>query len=396
MPVTSNPPAGPLAGIRVLDFSSFIAGCYAAQMLAEMGADVIKIEPLTGDLARAWAPFIGGEGRYYMGWNRSKRGIAVDLTTDSGREVAYRLAATADVLIENYRNGITRKLRIDYETMRAIQPRMIYCTTTAFGTRGPHATRPGYDPVLQTLGGAAKLNERFNGGITAISAVAVSDFQAAMITTSAVNAALYHRERTGQGQRIETSLLQAIMTLQPHFYLEPLDLPEEGGIGIYPYRFFDTSDGIIFIAAATDKFWRAFCSVLGLTDLAGSADCASNGQRVIAAETLTPILQSRLRERTTAEWERGLLDAGVPHGGPRTPLQFFQDDQVTAMNMNPVIDHATAGRLRVCGLPADFSETPGAIQRPAPRLGEHTDEILGFLGYGAGEIAALRSRGAVK
>ena len=396
MPATLNPPAGPLTGIRVLDFSSFIAGCYAAQMLAEMGADVIKIEPLTGDLARAWAPFIAGEARYYMAWNRGKRGIAADLTSAPGREVAYRLARTADVLIENYRNGVTRKLKIDYDTIRAIQPNIVYCTTTAFGARGPQANRPGYDPVLQTLGGAAKLNERFNGGITAISAVAVSDFQAAMITTSSVCAALYHRERTGVGQHIETSLLQAIMTLQPHFFLEAIDMPEEGGTGIYPYRFYDTKDGMIFIAAGTDKFWRTFCAVLGLPDLAANPSYATNTQRVQTAETLTPIIQARFREQTTAHWERELLAAGVPHGGPRTPLEFFQDDQVTAMGMNPVIDHATAGRLRVTGLAADFSATPGAIQRPAPRLGEHTDEIMLELGYERTEIADLRARGVVR
>ncbi|MEO8027223.1 MAG: CoA transferase [Bryobacteraceae bacterium] len=382
-------PQGPLAGIRVLDFSSFLAGPTAAQLLGDMGADVVKVEPPTGDLGRTWSPFIAGESRFFLAWNRNKRSIAIDLTTDAGREIVYKLIADTDVVVENFRHGITAKLKIDYETLRERNPKLIYCSSTAFGAKGPQAKRPGYDPVLQSLAGAARGNERNNGGTTAICSVAVSDHQACMLMVSGICAALYYRERTGVGQKLETSLLQAAMSVQSQMFVKALDRKEDGLLGISPYRLFATKDDKIFIAAATDRFWRILCDVIGEPELGTDPAFATNGQRVNQATVLNERLQPRFLEKTTAEWEALLVAAGVPCAAIKTYMEFFDDPQVAAMDMNPVMEHPLAGRLQVSGLPIHFHETPGVLNRPSPLLGQHTKEILAEAGYDAIEIERL-------
>lgn len=199
--------SGPLAGTKVLDFCSFINGAYSASLMGDLGADVIKIEPLYGDLARGWGPFINGESRPFQTWNRSKRGIALDLISPAARAAVYELARLADVVIENFRPGVTEKLGIDYQTLREKNSRIIYCSSTAFGSKGPYRERPGYDPILQAISGLARETANYSGRV-AISPVAASDYQASMLVLTGVLAALLHREKTGEGQRIETSLLQ--------------------------------------------------------------------------------------------------------------------------------------------------------------------------------------------
>jgi len=370
---------GPLAGIHVLDLASFIAGPYAAMLLGDMGASVIKVEPPGGDLSRAWAPFVKGESRFFLAWNRNKRGMVLDLKQSEAREILYALVRRADVVIENFRLGVTGKLGIDYPSLSRINPRLIYASSTAFGSRGPEAPRPGYDPVLQAIGGAARLNARFNGGRDAICGIAVADFQAAMLIVAAVTAALFHRERSGQGQMIETSLLQAIMTLQPHYFVQALECEEEGGLGIYPYRLFETSEGAIFIAAGTDKFWRLFCEAICAPELGTDARYATNSLRVQSGEKLTALLQPLLFQKSASEWEQILVQAGVPCGRVCSHQEFFDHPQVAAMNMDPVVPHPGIGPVRTFGSPMEFEKTPASIRRPAPRLGEHTEEILAEL-----------------
>jgi crotonobetainyl-CoA:carnitine CoA-transferase CaiB-like acyl-CoA transferase len=394
VPKSARLPAGPLVGIKVLDFCSFIAGSYGTMLLGDLGADVIKVEPLTGDLARAWGPFLARESRFFQGWNRNKRSIAVDLQVPAGRKVIDALIRRTDVLVENFRPGITEKLQIDYGSARAINPQIIYCTSTAFGARGPLRERPGYDPVLQALGGAAQGNVRFSGNVSLCS-VAVSDYQAAMLAVAGILSALYHRERTGEGQKIETSLLQAIISCQSHHYCQALDCDEEGPLGIFPYRLFETREGILFVGAATDKFWRLLCEALGMPHLAQNPRYRTNPQRVEHQAELTPILEPLFLQKTATEWENNLIDRGVPCGVVKKYLDFFVDPQVTAMEMNPVVEHSTIGPMRLGGVPIHFEKTPGQIQRAAPRLGEQTEEILQEIGYGQSEMETLQREGVI-
>jgi crotonobetainyl-CoA:carnitine CoA-transferase CaiB-like acyl-CoA transferase len=387
-------PSGPLAGVKVLDFCSFINGAYSAALLGDLGAGVVKIEPLTGDNARAWGPFLKGESRFYQAWNRNKRCIALDLASREGRAIVHELVNSADIVIENFRRGVTERLGVDYATLRAINPRLIYASSTAFGARGPHRDRPAYDPVLQSLSGVAKDNVRYSGKV-AIGSVAASDYQASMLVVSGVLAALYHRERTGEGQKIETSLLQGIMSVQAHYFVEALECDEEGALGIYPYRFFETADDLIFIAAGTDKFWRMLCELLGIPELGTDPRYDTNANRAERREELTEKLQPHFRQKTSAEWESLLIEAGIPCGAVQDYLIFLNDPQVAAMEMNPVVAHPLIGPMRMAGVPIHFEKTPGGIQRPAPTLGQHTEEILRELGFDESRISCLRKDGII-
>ena len=386
--------SGPLTGIRVLDFCSFINGAYSASLMGDLGADVIKIEPMYGDLARAWGPFINGESRPFQTWNRSKRGIRLNLTQAAARPVIYDLTARADVAIANFRPGVAEKLGIDYDTLREINPRLVYCSSTAFGSKGPYRDRPGYDPILQSISGLAKETANYSGRI-AISPVAASDYQASMLVLTGVLAALFHREKTGEGQLIETSLLQGIMSIQTHFFYQPIEAEAQGRVGIYPYRLFETKDGQIFIGGATDKFWRMLCDVLGLPDLANDSRYDTNEKRTARSAELAPILEPLIREKTTSEWQTLLMSKGVPCGAVSEWSEFFTDEQVKAMEMNQQIDHPVIGPAFVTGVPINFDKTPGKIQRGAPILGEHSREVLKELGYDDEKIDKLVDSGVV-
>jgi crotonobetainyl-CoA:carnitine CoA-transferase CaiB-like acyl-CoA transferase len=387
--------AGPLVGVKVVDFCSFIAGSYGSMILGDFGAEVIKVEPLTGDLARAWGPFLAGESRWFQGWNRNKRSLAVDLTAPEGKAVVHRLIERADVVVENFRPGITEKLGIDYATASKLNPRLIYCSSTAFGSRGPSRQRPGYDPVLQAMGGAAFGNLRV-GGRVVICSVAVSDYQAAMLAASGILAALYHREKTGAGQHLETSLLHAIMSVQSHHFCQALECEEEGPIGICPYRLFETADDLIFIGAATDRFYRRLCEALDAPELADDPRFATNPLRLKHQAEVYARLEPHFRTRPAAAWEEILLEKGVPCGIVATYQKFFANPQVEAVGMKQVVDHPTIGPIQVAGVPVEFEKTPGEIQRPAPTLGEHTAEILREAGYDDEAIEALAGQGVIR
>ncbi len=386
--------SGPLAGVRVVDFCSFIAGSFGAMMLGDMGAEVVKVEPPTGDPSRNWGPFIDGESRLFQGWNRSKRSVALNLKDPRGLEVADDLVRGADVVMENFRPGVSERLGIGYERLKEINKGIVYLSSTAFGHTGPDRLRPGYDPVLQTISGAAKMHERFCDQVH-ICSVAVSDYGAAMLAAGAVCAALFHRERTGEGQKLETSLLQAVMTVQSAAFIQALE-HEEGTVGgIYPYRNFETAEGPLFIAAGTDKFWRLLCDAIGHSDLGEDPRYDTNPKRVAAIPELEEKLKPIFLRRSSRDWESLLVEKGVPCAAARTALEFFDEPQVEALEMNPVIQHSKLGPLRVSGLPVGFSQTPCAIQSAAPLLGEHSREVLAALGYEDSRITSLVEAGVV-
>lgn len=387
-------PAGPLLGIKVIDFCSFIAGSYGAMLLGDLGAEVVKVEPLAGDAARFWGPFLAGESRFFQGWNRNKRSLAVDLATDAGREVVYRLVERADVVIENFRPGITEKLGIDYASVRGLNPGIVYCSSTGFGPRGPLRLRPAYDPVLQAMSGAARGNLRFSGKI-AICSVAFSDYQAATLAVAGILAALYHRQKTGEGQHVETSLLQAVMSAQSHFFCQALDREEEGPIGICPYRLFETKDDLIFVGPATDRFFRRLCEALGAPELADDPKFETNRLRLQNQAELYARLEPCFLTKSAVEWEALLVEKEVPCGVVGSYQQFFDHPQVEAMDMNPVVDHPSIGPMRLAGVPIHFEKTPGRIQRPPPTLGQHTEEILREYGYTAEQIESLGLNGVI-
>jgi formyl-CoA transferase len=433
--------AGPLAGVRILDFSEIIAAPFCAMLLSDMGADVIKVEPPEGESWRLQAQFIPGESKGFMSLNRGKRGLAVDLKTTEGREVVHALAREADVAIVNYRPDVPAKLGIDYETLAALNPRLIYAHNTAFGSRGPDAHRPGYDIILQAASGLMS----GAGGTTAaglpstIGGTAVVDFSAGLMLAWAISSALYARERTGLGQQIDTSLFGAALAIQTSRFFAVRDrdaeqrtavleriheLRAEGrpygeivqsvqqarGIGVAGtnlyYRVYQTADGFLAVAALSHALREKFCRVLGLEDprqaagpgavgTPGRIEPNSDEAREVA-RALVGRAEVTLRTRTTAEWIAAFDAAGVPAGPVRFADELFDDPQVRANGLVVEVEHAIAGTLEMVGPPVQMSGTPLHPQGASPALGQHTDAILRAIGLDEGRIADLRARGIVR
>lgn len=378
-----------LEGVKVLDLTSYIAGSFAATWLADLGADVVKIESPTGD------PFRVTRG--FLAWNRNKRSIVLDLKHPDGLAAFYRMVRQADVVMENYRPGVADRLGVGYEKLREVNPRIIYCSVSGYGQTGPYSQKPAFDPLLQAIGGVMA-GQGGPGNPPVFLRIAVSDYYAAALAAYGVAAALYVRERTGLGQRVETSLLNAVIAIQawPFVRLEDDPEPFRPGSGLVPYQLFQTADGWIFIACGNDGFWRNLCRALDIEAFAEDPRFATQPARYQNREELLGILQEILLTRTTAEWLELLEAHDVPAAPVRTIEALFDDPQVKHNEMVVELRHPKLGRIRQMGIPVRLSVTPGRLARPAPMLGEHTEEVLREYGFGPEEVAELRAKGVTE
>ena len=376
----------PLDGIRVVDLTSYIAGSYGAMMLADLGASVVKVEALEGDSFRELPGFYG--------WNRGKRSIALNLKTPEGREIVERLAREGDVVMENWRPGVADRLGVGHERLMALNPRLIYLSVSAFGSTGPYVDRPGFDPLLQALGGLMTL-QGF-GGPPQYLRTAPTDYYTAALGCQAVLAALFVRERTGKGQRIETSLLRGVLALQSGIVL---DYPSKPTLlrDNPTYRLYKGSDGQwFFVACGNQSFWAKLCKAMDMESFADDPRFGSWLLRLQNNQALLPILEKRFGEKTRDEWLAVLAAHDIPAAPVKTVLEFMEDPAVQHHDMVHEYDHPDVGRLRLMGQPLVFTDTPTRDPGPPPLLGQHTDEVLKEAGYDAATINELRAKKVVR
>ncbi|MFJ9900681.1 CaiB/BaiF CoA transferase family protein [Streptomyces sp. NPDC091280] len=394
---------GALAGIRVLDLSRILSGPLATMVLADLGADVVKVEDTKdGDDTRQWGPpFQGGEASYFLSANRNKRGVSVDLKSERGREFMLRLAERSDILVENFRPGTAARLGLGYPELSARNPGLVYASISGYGHTGPWAERPGYDAIAQAQSGMMSITGEA-GGPPMRPGVATADIGAGMWAAIGILAALHARRSTGRGQHVDISLLDgqlAWLTYVAGGYFTTGDTPGPHGSAhptIVPYQALATADGHLMIAAGNDKLWRTFAEVLGEPTLAADPRFATNPDRVRHRRELIPLLEAALARRTSTEWAEALDTAGVPCAPISTVEQALTSPQAVAREMVSVLDHPTAGELRTIGSPLKFSASPVHIRTAPPLLGQHTDDVLAETGYSAREIEELRATGAVR
>ena len=402
--------AGPLSHIRVLDMTRVLAGPWTGQNLSDLGAEVIKIErPGKGDDSRAFAPpYIKDasgndtkESAYFCCANRGKRSVTVDISKPEGAKLVRELAANVDVLLENYKFGDLTRYGLGYEQLREINPKLIYCSITGFGQTGPDREKPGYDFMIQGMGGIMSVTGERGEGPQRVG-IPIADIMTGMYSSIAVCAALANRAQTGKGQHLDLALLDcqvAVLAYQAMNYLSTGVAPTRTGNvhpNIVPYQPFHTADGDVIIACGNDNLFKKFCEVAGCTDLLQDPRFATNADRVRNRLEIEPLIEAVTRKRTTREWVSALEGAGVPCGPINTLKEVFEEPQVKARGMLQHLPHSTAGKVPQVVSPMKFSATPLEFGSAPPVLGEHTEQVLReVLGRSDADIAALRSAGAI-
>ena len=394
--------SAPLAGYRVLELAHLVAGPACGLYLADMGADVIKIEaPGAGDASRTtYGTQYGGESAVFLTVNRNKRSVAIDLVRPEGRAAFERLVAGADVVVEAYRGGVAERLGIDWTRLSPINPRLIYCSLSAFGPEGPWREKPGVDMVVQAMGGLMAVMGEPDGP-PVLCGAPVLDTIGALMAGQGVLTALLHRERTGEGQRLDVSLLNG--TLLAHaarlsIFLATGEEPGRWGSGhpyIVPFQAFQARDGFVYVAVWVDRLWRPFCEAIGEPALAADARYATRADRLARRDELGALLAKVFTTRTVADWMARLEAHDVLCAPVNRYADLPNDPQIQATGMLVEQDHPRAGRFRTLDTPIRFSRTPGTIRTPAPALGEHTDAVLAEAGLTRAEIDALRASGVV-
>jgi crotonobetainyl-CoA:carnitine CoA-transferase CaiB-like acyl-CoA transferase len=391
----------PLDGLRVLDLTQFLAGPFCTMILGDWGADVIKIEPPAGEPQRnSMRLSAEGESPTFMALNRNKRGIVIDLRTPEGRALIYELVAQGDVLVENYRPGVTTKLGIDYDVLREIRPELIYASITGFGDSGPYADRPGLDLIAQGMAGLMSVTGE-PGGEPVKCGVPVTDLTAGMFAVIGILNAHIQRLSTGEGQRVSSSLFEAGLSLAVHEsvqYWTSGQVPAPLGSAhrvTAPYQALRTADGYMTVGAGTQPMWERLCATIGREDLLADLRFTTNATRMRHRAVLQDELERTLTAAPTAQWVEAIIGAGIPAGPILDYGQVLEDPHTHAREMVSYIDHPTAGRVPTLGTPVKLSGAERPPHRPAPLLGEHTDEVLAEFGLASDRVAALHAGGVV-
>jgi len=386
----------PLEGIKVLDLSRALAGPYCTMMLADMGAEVIKLEiPGRGDDSRGWGPpFLEGESAYFMSVNRNKKSMTLNLKKERALEIIHKLIKQSDVIVENFRPGTMEKLGLSYDKVNNINPKIVYCSISGFGQDGPYHLLPGMDQVLQGMGGLMSITGELNGPPIKVG-VAVADIAGGMFAAFGIMIALFNREKSGKGQRIDNSLLDnqiAWLTYRAGSFFVSGEIPKPLGSGhpvIVPYQAFKAKDTYFNLAVGNDQLWVKFCKAVGLEEIMNDPKYATNSMRVKNREEVVKIVEDLICTKEAEEWLKILTDAGIPCGPIYTIDKLFNDPQVLHRKMVEELDHPKAGIIKVTGIPIKLSDTPGEILTAPPFLGQHTIEILHDLGYSERDIKAM-------
>ena len=393
--------SGPLAGIKVLELAQIMAGPTCGLMLADLGADVIKVERVPGgdDTRMMNRPSLRGESAAFMAMNRNKRGIALNLKLPAAQEALKRMVARADVLTENYRKGTMEKLGMGYEALKALNPRLIYCSISGYGRTGPYADKGGYDLIAQGMSGLMSITGE-RGRAPANSGAPVCDINAGLLGALGVVAAYVHRLKTGEGQLVDTSLYEAGIQQtywQSAIYFATGEIPGPGGSAHHlsaPYQAFRAADGWLTIGGANQANWERMVRVLEVPEWLSDPRFKTNADRMTNLDALVPLINARLKALSAGEWVKLLEAEGVPCGPINSIADMAADPQALARAMVVELDHPRAGATRALGLPIKLSASPGKVARPAPLLGQHTREVLAEFGFTASEIEALVHSGA--
>ncbi len=392
---------GPLQGIKVIDLTRVLAGPFCTMTLADLGAEIIKIEkPGTGDDSRAFGPHLHGESAYFMSINRGKKSLTLDLKSEKGREIFLLLIKDADVLVENFKPGVMKKLGLDYDKLRVINPKLIYCASSGFGQTGPYSSRPAYDLIIQGMGGLMSITGPDASQPTKVGS-SIADIFAGVFSVIGILSALYNRAQTGKGQMVDVAMLDCMVAILENAIarftgsgVDPVPIGNRHP-SIAPFTSVKTADGYINIACGNDALWAKLCEIIGRPDLVSDSRFVSNRTRCDHMTDLLPMLNEAMSGQSSAFWLEKLEAGHVPAGPINSISQVLSDPQVIARKMLLELTHPVAGLIKIPGSPVKLSETPAEVNAPAPVLGQHNEEILTVLGYSAEQIEMLRSQSVI-